>query len=153
MGKAWISLFSYLLFTFAIQPVSANEDIDPKNHLSLFGGITHTDGDNAGTIGLDYERRVSERVGIGVVFRDHAAGDIDSTLYAISFIGHFWPPWSFVVAPGVEREDGESSAVVRVGVEYEIEMDEKWSLAPALYFDIGEDETKEVLGAAIGFSF
>jgi hypothetical protein len=38
-------------------------------------------------------------------------------------------------------------------VEYEFDIGADWSLAPAFYFDIVEDETKEVFGVAIGLSF
>lgn len=150
----WVFSASLVLSTTAVKAGDSGDDSDePANHLALFLGVTHTEGDNASTIGLDYERRVSERLGVGIVFRDHAAGDIDSTLYAVSFSIHTASPLSFVIAPGIEREDGENSGVLRVGAEYEFEIGSGWSLAPALYFDISEDETKEVLGAALGLSF
>jgi hypothetical protein len=104
---------SLALSTFSVKAGdSGDESGEPVNHLALFLGVTHAEEDDvAPTVGLDNERRVSE------------------------------------------REDGENSGVLRDGAEYELEVGSGWSLAPALYFDIGEDDTKEVLDVAIGFSF
>jgi len=151
----WVFSASLMLSSTAVRAGdSGDESGEPANHLALFLGVTHAEEDDAApTIGLDYERRVSERLGVGIVFRDHASGDIDSTLYAVSFSIHTASPLSFVIAPGIEREDGDNSGVLRVGAEYEFEIGSGWSLAPALYFDITEDDTKEVLGVATGISF
>lgn len=151
----WGFSASLVLSTSAANAGDSGDESDkPDNHLALFLGVTHAEEDSAApTVGLDYERRVSERLGVGVVFRDHASGDIDATLYAVSFSIHTTSPLSFVIAPGIEREDGDNSGVLRVGAEYEFEVGSAWSLAPALYFDITEDDTKEVLGVAIGFEF
>jgi hypothetical protein len=84
----WVFSASLVLSTSAVKAGdSGDESGEPANHLALFLGVTHAEEDNAApTVGLDYERRVSERLGVGIVFRDHASGDIDSTLYAVSFL-------------------------------------------------------------------
>lgn len=43
--------------------------------------------------------------------------------------------WQFALAPGVEFAESETNAVIRAGVEYQIELGEKYSLAPTLNLD------------------
>ena len=48
------------------------------------------------------------------------------------------PHWKILAGGGIEWEKHRNLAVVRVGTEYEIELNKGWDLGPSLFFDIKE---------------
>ena len=103
------------------------------------------------TLGVDLEHEITHHFGIGLVV-EHAFEEVDATsLFGVVDIhlGH-----GFVVqaGPGVEWIDGESYAAGRVGVFYEIDLEEI-ILAPSISYDISEAEDSIVFGVAIGAKF
>ena len=50
-----------------------------RNHVALFLGITHEGEENGFTVGIDYERRITARIGVGAIF-DYASGDFRTTV-------------------------------------------------------------------------
>jgi hypothetical protein len=122
-----------------------------KNHLAVFVGWTHAEGEDEPTIGLDYERRLNERFGVGAVI-DYAGGDLESTIIAPALFLHAGP-WVLLGAVGNEHAEGEDEIVYRLGLSYQIEAGD-WTIAPGVNFDKVEDhETKEVFGVGIGRGF
>ena len=123
------------------------------NHISLFIGDTHIDGEgNNNTIGLDYEYRVSELLGLGAVY-EKAYGELDATTSLLVADIHLDNGLIFQVGPGIERRHSENSGVGRAGMLYEFEMD-RFTLSPQLHWDYHEHgKNAVVVGLAFGLSF
>jgi hypothetical protein len=114
---------------------------------------THlSDEGNNFTIGLDYEYRVNELLGVGTVI-ERAYGELDATtLLAVADI-HFQNGLIMQVGPGFERKDDDNVFVSRIGVLYEFEV-KNYTLSPQLHWDYHEDEANAIVaGLALGFSF
>ncbi len=63
------------------------------------------------------------------------------------------PHWGLLFGGGVEFEKHKNLAVVRLGTEYEIELDKGWGICPSLFFDIKEEFSVWGLNVAIGKRF
>ena len=122
-----------------------------KNHLSLFLGNTHEEGEDEFTIGLDYERRLDEFWGIGGLV-DHAGGEFDTTVLAVPLFFHPHKRWRLLLAPGVEIHNGDSEFLIRAGVGYEFEVNE-WTVSPEFSVDRVDNEYIQVFGLSIGRGF
>jgi len=151
-------LISFLLVSpvFADQGESHSEgeySAHGPHHISVLFADTHAsgEGDNF-TLGLDYEYRVNELLGLGAVI-ERAYGELDSTtLLAVADI-HFDNGFIMQVGPGIERKDHENVFVSRVGVLYEFEMD-AFTLSPQLHWDYHDGEKNTIVaGVALGFAF
>lgn len=136
----------------------ANDESEPLHHASphhlsvLTGGTALVDEDHtAFTLGIDYEYRVSDFLGLGVVV-EQAFGDIDATtLLAVADL-HLWRGFIAQVGPGVEFVDGNSHAALRLGVLYEVEFENGFTLSPQLHYDFSHEDAV-VFGFAIGKAF
>ncbi|MFT4860930.1 MAG: hypothetical protein ACI95C_000128 [Pseudohongiellaceae bacterium] len=137
------------------QPISSVESygFEAPHHLSIFLGDTHIDGEgNNLTIGIDYEYRVSELLGLGVVV-ERAGGEIDATTALAVADIHFSSGVIMQVGPGFESHDSEQIFVARIGILYEFELGE-FTLSPQLHWDYhAEGESALVAGLAFGFGF
>lgn len=123
------------------------------HHLSvLVGGTDLVNEDHtAVTLGLDYEYRVSEFLGLGFVV-EQAFGDIDATtLLAVADL-HLWHGLIAQVGPGVEFVDGNSHAALRLGMLYEFEFEGGFTLSPQLHYDFSHEDAL-VFGIALGRAF
>ena len=121
-----------------------------KNALELFLGGTYTDGEGTEfSLGLAYERRLSERVGLGGLV-EHTDGR--EWVIAAPIFFHATESWKIFLAPGVEHEDGENEFLVRLGNSYEFDMG-TWTLAPELSFDFVDGDVKTVFGLNFGKDF
>lgn len=148
----WILFF----FTFSGLSLEAqetdNNSMERKNELSLFIGATSNESTTAFTYGLDYQYRLSELFGIGVIL-DHAAGDIESTLLGPALFLH-WAQVELALVPAIEFVDSETNYIFRLGFEYEFEFDDKYSLAPSVNFDLERrNEFAVVYGLSFAFKF
>ena len=151
-------LISFLFMSpvFAEQGESSSEQghsTHGPHHLSVLLADTNVsgEGDNF-TVGLDYEYRVSELLGLGTVI-ERAYGEIDATtLLAVADI-HFQNGLIMQVGPGFERKDNDNVFISRVGVLYEFEVDH-YTLSPQLHWDYHDGEANAIVaGIAFGFSF
>jgi hypothetical protein len=122
------------------------------NLLMGFVGITGEDRrDRALTLGLDYQRRFSERFSLGVGV-EHAFGDLDFTVVTIPFVLHH-KEWKFFAAPGVEKSDHhDDENLIRVGVEYAFYVGDL-ELAPRFMLDFIDGDTVVIGGLGIGKGF
>ena len=145
------------------------EEAFHRNHLSLFtGGTTESSDGETGTsfsLGLDYERRLSELIGLGLGGEFVFGGDEREALAGLYFMLH--PAGGLVLAagPGLEfakeghtegeEESGtETHAGLRVGIVYEFEVGHRYSIAPSIYTDFIEGkEPTFVWGLAFGVGF
>ena len=122
-----------------------------SNLLALFVGVTYEgSSENGFALGIEYERRLNESFGVGVL-AEHTFGDLDSWVYAVPFAFHTGR-WKFYVAPGVEDGDQGSESLVRLGAEYAYEVG-AWEISPQLDVDLVDGEVVPVLGVTFGKGF
>ena len=134
---------------------SAHRDTVHHHHnmLEIFLGNTNEDRDENGfTVGLVYERRFSELLGIGG-FYEYAAGDFDKWSIGIPLFIHPHEGWRFALAPGLEHRDGDDEFLFRTGVAYEFELSERWVIIPELNIDFVDGEEALAFGVSFGFGF
>lgn len=124
------------------------------HHLSVFVGGTHIDEEDetAVTIGVDYEYRVSDLLGLGFVV-EQALGEIDSTtVLAVADI-HLIHGLAVQVGPGIEFVDDTEFAIARLGMLYEVELGDHFTISPQFHYDLSEAEDAIVFGVAVGRAF
>ena len=127
-----------------------------KNVIGFFVGEAYEDGgsrDNGLALGLEYERRLSARFGIGALV-EHTYGDLAVLVYAVSFAYHKGP-WKLYAAPGIEETDSGNERMLRLGIEYGFSVGE-WEISPQFDVDLVDREAEVfVFGVtfARGFNF
>ena len=148
----------------AFGATAADDPMARPNHFALFGGFT-IGGQNSGdgrekaafTVGVDYERRLSPRWGLGVM-GDWAFGDRREFIVAAPVFLHTRSGLRFHLAPGIERirKDGpreaKSEFLLRTGLAYDFHFGEV-SLSPSFSVDFVHGEQLHVLGASVGWSY
>ena len=144
---------------FAEAPhANAHHRNDHPHHLSVFVGETEFEGDkdkSGFTLGIDYEYRVNDLIGLGTV-AEYAYGDIDAlTVLAVADI-HITHRFIIQTGPGYEWVDNNSkdnSWVYRVGALYEFNLG-RFTVSPQAHWDF-HDATDDalVLGLAVGMAF
>ena len=133
---------------------AAHEHEYHKNAVGVFAGVTSEQRrERSGTLGIEYERRLSPSTGLGVVL-EHASGDLDFTIAAIPFAYHH-RNWRFYVAPGVEYSDEEydTEFLLRVGVEYGFEIGRHFEIVPQIDLDFVDGEMVTVVGLTFAYGF
>jgi len=121
------------------------------NLLALFVGVTYEgSSENDLALGIEYERRLNESFGVGVL-AEHTFGDLDFWVYAVPFAYHTGR-WKFYVAPGVEDGKHGSESLVRLGGEYAFEVG-AWEISPQLDVDFVDGDEVLVLGVTFGKGF
>ena len=160
----WRLMAALVLLTLLEAAPAAEDPMAQPNHLGLFAGFT-SGGEQSGdgresaafTVGLDYERRLSPRWGIGVM-GDWAFGDRRDYILAAPVFLHAGSAFRLHLAPGVERfrdgspKDAKSEFLVRTGVAYNLYFN-TITLTPSLSVDFVHGEQLYVLGVAIGWSY
>ena len=131
---------------------AAAEEADRPNRIGLFLGATTKDGHTGFTIGLEYERRLSELIGVGAV--------AEATPNGREFVGAvpvFFHPvggLAFSIGPGFSVEDGHAHFLVRFGVGWDFELPAGLSLAPTVSYDLTEGtEDAVVYGVLLSYVF
>lgn len=129
------------------------------NSASIFLGATGEGRrQRAGTLGLEFERRLGERWFIAPAI-EHAFGDLDFSIATLA-VGYRFNRWAVYAGPGVEwarhhHADGfetESEFLFRTGVLYEIEAGDL-IVAPHAVVDFVGGEEVAVVGVTFGVSF
>lgn len=129
-------------------------EAEGPHHLSLVVAATdiRDEDETAFTLGVDYEYRVSELLGVGFV-AEHAFGDVDSTTLIAAADIHLWQGFAIQLGPGVEFAEGEEFLMGRIGTIYEFELGGGFTLAPQVHYDFSDGEDAFVFGAAFGRAF
>ena len=120
------------------------------NLLAVFVGVTHEGSESGLSLGIEYEMRLNESFGIGVL-AEHTSGDLDIWVYAIPLAYHI-RSWKFYIAPGVVDGSHGSESLVRLGGAYAFEVG-SWEIAPQLNAEFVEGNEALVLGITIGKGF
>lgn len=128
---------------------------DHRNDIALFLGSTNVDNTQRPTLGIDYERRLTPRVGAGVIADWVFGGEGREFILAPAGFLRPVPTVRLVLAAGFQRnrEEREVEGVVRLGAEYQITVDDRWSLLPGASVDFVAGETITVLGVAVAYAF
>jgi len=149
------ALISVVVVGFAL-PVGAS---DHDNHVAIFAGLTHAEGENAFTLGADYERRLpgdASMFGVALLVDATVQEKGDShkhTIYAGGVMIHPWEGLKLGAFGGVERPDGEGNkGFVRGTVGYDIPMGHM-SLTPGVSVDRAGGHTAVVYGVSLGYGF
>ena len=138
-----------LVFVFAVMvAVRAGA---AEQTLSLFVGVTDDRGDNAFSLGLDYEYKFTEIFGIGGLL-DHANGDVRTWVVGVPIFAHPVGGLVVLLAPGIEhQDDGDNEALVRLGAGWEFELSERFVVAPMFNIDFVDDDKVYVYGVEFGY--
>ena len=122
-----------------------------ENFVALFTGFTHEDRrDKAFTLGAEYARVFGERLTVGAL-AEHAFGENSFWILAVPF-GYGLGQWRAVVAPGLELVESESHNLLRLGIEYEFEV-EGLGVAPAFAVDFVEEDIVPIYGVVFSRGF
>lgn len=126
---------------------------EEPHHLSLFTGSTMERDESALATGVDYEYRVSDFLGVGAVV-ERTAGDIDALLVLAAFDLHVTNSFVIQTGPGIDFiDDEEHEFVYRLGMLYEWELGDGYTLSPQVHYDWSSDEDAYVVGLAVGRAF
>jgi hypothetical protein len=134
---------------------AAAEEERLPNRIGVFAGATDLVEEGAsGSYGIEYERRLSELVGVGFTLEFTPVLD-ERTVIAPGLMLHAWRASYVEIAPGLVHDDEDGRhLVLRLGVGWEHELGGGWSIAPQLNFDWveGADDAL-VIGLALSRSF
>ena len=129
-----------------------------KNHFALFVGSTEAEehhgekGDRDFTLGVDYERRLNKWFGAGAMLDWVAEGNREYLVGPL-FILHAGGHAKFFAAPCYQgvRETGEGNFVFRTGFAWDFFFGGgKYSVFPAIYYDLAEGQDFFVFGVGVG---
>ena len=153
-----ITVLLCFLPALAMAQIDVEYEEDRPHHLSVVVGGTNIPSadETAFTLGVDYEYRVNELIGVGAVV-EYAFDDIDAlTLLAVADV-HLWRGLALQIGPGVEfvdeGEETETFAIGRIGALYELEFGEGYTISPQVHYDISSGEDAIVFGVALGLAF
>nr|WP_232363653.1 hypothetical protein [Alteromonas mediterranea] len=123
------------------------------HHLSALVGTTYTkECDNAFTLGIDYEYRLNDFLGVGFV-AEYAYEDLDAYTYLLVADLHITNHFIAQIGPGLEFHGSHKMEVARLGLLYEFEM-AGITVSPQLHYDYHRNHKSAVVaGLAIGMSF
>jgi hypothetical protein len=144
---------------------SGREHETHRNNVGVFVGITaggEEEGggkeDASGTIGIEYERKLSRWLGIGVV-AEFVGGQRRDHVWVLPLTISPGRRAKFVVGAGWERSSGsevfagETEPLVRLGFMYEFDVLPGNHVSPGLNVDFVDGETLVIVGATIGWGF
>ncbi len=156
-----VSLLTILTtLTLSSMTTSASEDGDhemKKNIVGVFGGFTSVSGETKSTYGIEYERRINEFVGLGLVFEKtpNAHHGDGTNIYMGQLHLHPWKELRLSIGYGKEdilQEGAHSENVWRLGAAYDFHVG-KLGIAPSFNLDRVGGHTAKVFGAALTKAF
>ena len=125
------------------------------NRVGLFLGATTktSNGHTEFSIGVEYERHLTELLGFGGVFEWEPSFE-ERVLVAPALFIHPVGDLLVTVAPGAQFEEHSTQFVFRVGVAWEFELGDGFGLAPTISYDFVESGSDAVsYGLVLNFSF
>ena len=150
---ALLSLSVLLFSSIGLQGQKTHDSEIDHYHLSAFGGFTtNYKGKQGYKIGIEYEYRLSDLMGLGGTF-DFTGRDF--SIFAFS-VGTTFYPFKFPLIPaigiGAKSYDGDWNAFLRGILTYNFHLD-KVSLGPMIMYDAFPNQ-KDIMsyGITVGFS-
>lgn len=142
--------------------VKANENQTshlPGHQLAVFvgGGVEkhHGHSESGTALGLKYELRFHETWSGGIDVEKLYGNETDrSEVVAITLGFHPTENWRIFFGPGYEFHGGKDKALFRIGIAYEWELKNHWSLSPEFIADFVDGGAKTyVAGLSLGYHF
>lgn len=134
-----------------------------RHHVALFVGGTHAEveieteggnreeGEDAFTIGADYEYRFSQLFGVGGLV-EYAGGELEKTSAMAGLFIHPIGGLKFFFAPGVEHESDENKFVFRSGAHYNFFFG-NFAVTPVFAVDFVDGDENLVYGISFGYGW
>lgn len=122
------------------------------NKVELFLGNTQNGSSNGASIGVSYERRLSQLFGFGG-YVEYAGGDFATSAVGANFVLHPHAGWIVKLSPGVEFDDHSTNFQFRLGAAYDFEITPSWSLAPEFNVEFVDGERNLIYGLSAGYAF
>ena len=153
------TVIAALITLVVLSPAGATAQGHHANSVSVFLRVTGEGRrQRAGTLGLEYERRLGEHWAIAPAI-EHAFGELNFSVVTLS-VGYRFDNWAVFAGPGIEwaeHEHGDRSAtesefLFRTGIMYEFEVGEL-IVAPQAIVDFVADEKVVVFGVTLGVGF
>jgi len=131
----------------------AAEEHFHKHHVGGFLGGTHDyNSEDALTVGLDYEYRLTKLLG-AIALIEYAGGNIDSAIFGGGLLFHPGGDVRLLTAVGKEVHHGHSEFVARLGAFYDFHLG-NGTMSPVLMVDILESgELNVIYGIGMGHGF
>lgn len=124
-----------------------------RNRIGLFLGVTHKPSEDNGSFGLEYERRLSDLFGIGLLW-ESSPSLRERVLALPALFLHPVGGLGVLLAPGVEHEEGEDLFLFRVGLSWDFELGGGFTLAPGVNYDFVEGPNDAfVYGFVVSYGF
>jgi hypothetical protein len=153
LAAAVVFLFTVLLLNPSISAAESEGGHEHVNHMGLFLGNSHRGGETGFSVGLDYERRLTDLFGFGALI-EYAGGDFDSWVFGAPLYIHPYKGFRFLAAPGFEDKESKTKFLIRAGVAYQIPFGGRWAISPEYNVDFIEGGEKvQVYGVSIGLGF
>jgi hypothetical protein len=122
-----------------------------RHHIGLLLGNTREESEDNFTIGLDYEYRFSQYLGIGLL-SEYVGEDFRDWVGMVPLFIHPYKGFRFVAAPGILSKEEEDKFIWRLGVGYRFPIG-NWTIAPEFNVDFSEGERDYVYGVSFGYGF
>ena len=122
-----------------------------RHHVGLLVGNTHEDHEDTFTVGLDYEYRFSQYIGIGLLI-EYVGEDAREGVGLVPLFIHPYKGLRFIVAPGIKPKADETKFIWRLGIGYRFPIG-NWTIAPEFNIDFTEGERGYVYGVSFGYGF
>ena len=149
-----------LLIASTLSPslAMASDEHKPITHtVGVFTGVTINDGESDSSYGLEYEYKLNQDWGVGLVYEKtpdaHHEDGITVTLASV--YAHPTANWRIGFGVGQEKIGGHHSYtkdLIRTSVAYDFHL-ASFGIAPSLAFDVGDGDTATVVGLAFTKSF
>jgi hypothetical protein len=137
------------------------EETEPRNELALVVAGTRDTEENEtfATLGLEYERRISEQA--SVVAEVEYLFDADRWIVVAPVVFRPARGVKLFAGPGFEHVDeagdGATRFLFRIGGGYTFELAERYAIGPTLSLDLVREEGRwvraAVVGVSVGFGF
>lgn len=174
--------FSQFIFAQHEHDSEIHETNHGKHKISLYTGFTHvsaafyeheTHEQSTGkwipTIGIDYYYTLNTKWDLGFIgdveideyyIRTNEHNELErNNIMVLSLVGKYKPikRLGIFAGPGYEteykRRHTKSFFVAKIGVEYEVEIENGWELTPVLSYDLKEEYSSYALGITLGKRF
>lgn len=97
-------------------------------------GVAHSDSENGGSIGVEYEYNRRSNLGIGGML-DLTGGNFREALLAVPLYFHRGERLVLIGAPGINFSSRDEQLALRLGGGYEVPLGDL-TLRPSLYYDV-----------------